>query len=99
MSYNYANGPLAIPADTQYLVITQQGHTSQDVWYGPPDPQPSGSTTNYFPQIQYFKDEKGLLDWIEKNQNRKYGSPEAFKAYKVSPIDVKTTVSLTVTGT
>lgn len=95
----HADGPSKIPADANYVVVTQGSISYTDDWYGPPDPQPTGRTTSYHPILHFYKTEDELLAWITQNLERKYGSPEVFKAFKITPIEVKTTVNISVTGT
>lgn len=97
MPTKFPKGPNDIDPLAQYIVVTTEGFSYQEPWYGPPDPQPSGYTTAYHPQIQTFKNEEELLEWICKNDESVYNKLP-YKAFKIAPVEVSKTVSISLKG-
>jgi hypothetical protein len=84
---------LSAHPEINFVVITDSSLRYDD-GYGSSN-NPSTSTLNYL-SLMGLEDEESVKAWIRSNMDTKYSSVKEYKIFKVSPVQIMTEVSISV---
>lgn len=80
----------------KFMVVIDDTYSCMGDDYGPPDPPPTMETHNIM-RVVMLHDEAEVQAWVKNHTERKgFGSPKAFQIFKVDPVTINTSISVSI---